>query len=76
MPPVERLGEEQERDAGRVVLARAQLVDLQRPLALHLLGIEGGRADPLGEEVEAFGKVAGEELRAQPEAVAAGVAAE
>jgi hypothetical protein len=56
--------------------AGAQLVELQRPFALHFLGMVGRLADRLGEDVESFGEVPGEELRAQPEAVAPGVAAD
>ena len=73
---VERFPEEQERDAGRIVLARSELVDLQRALALDLLWMEGRSGDGLGEDVESLRQMPGEELGAQPETVAAGVPAD
>ena len=76
MLAVERLGEELEGDARRVVLPRSQLVELELAFALHLGRRERGLGDALGEELESAFQVAREHFGADPERVPPGVAAD
>src|SRR5690606_3950523 len=73
---VERLAEQPERDLRRVVALRGLVVEQLALLARELVGGQPGIEDAVGEQLEPGMPRLRQPLRREPEAVAAGDAAE